>query len=54
MNRGVDLVTLQTNERVNVKGIVEVKVVKHYGVKRRFNDVRYVPKFKRLLYLWIG
>ena len=40
-------ITLPNDEKVKVKGIDEVEIETHRGVKRRLGDVRYVPKFKR-------
>ena len=42
-------VTLPNDERVKVKGIGEVVVMTHDGVKRRLGGVRYVPKLERNL-----
>ena len=43
------LVTLPNDGRVKMKGIGEVDIVTHDGVKRRLGGVRYVPKFERNL-----
>ena len=44
-----DLVIIPDNEWMKVKGIGEVVVVIHYGVKKRLGAVRYIPKLERNL-----
>ena len=41
-----DFVTLPNYERVKVESIGEVVVVTHDSVKRRFSEVRYLPKLR--------